>query len=939
MIGKNTTLNKFWIIILLGVMIYIPLTSAFLEVKSDSVSTATDTYAKKYPAIEIKDWLGVPFIGDTVFSGQIDKHSQYCSGDCNSVFTITTYSKGKLIDDIKFLYGTPKSYKFEYLKGTSTINVDDYGVVCGEMNITPCEYIVTGTHEEVVENWQPFDIKAESDAGTYTLKLSADIGNEKIIDWVITSKGMEIGEWATWYGASNVEVMGFTNAQPNGDYSNLEGINIKIGASDITLVRVQVNATTNPTKAYIYESMADGTNKNIANATFSNKNATFSQVLTSGKNYSIVAGSDGGTFTRRYWPSMAPSSRTDFTITAGIEMTFATGATTDYNTNGYMWEDFQYLKGTNPLINLVSPANNTASGIVTTFSCNATLFDSTLKNMSLWIDGVYNDSIAKTGTYNLSSFTKTLVSGTHNWTCKACAVDNTCGSAGENRTVSIVPYTLRNVTYTTPTTSGSYESIILNVTVETGTLNSVILNYNSVNYTLSSSGGLYTKSLNVPTVASSTNVPFYYIFTIDTTQYITSSYNQTVNPIYFGICNATYNKSFINFIFKDEMTSSILNGSMNLLSVNYFLGAGSTQYSYSFTNSTENANYTMCFSPPDKNVSLNNFTVRYSSTGYPQRQVTLTETYLSNITTNKTLYLLSSSDGIYVTFQVVSPSNQNIAGASFSATTSTGNACSGLTDSAGSITCFLDSNVLHTITATKSGYTDYSTSIYPTQTSYTIVMGGSGTTASVDTSRGISYTFLPSSTVILNNTNYDFIFNITSSYNTLSFYGLTILNENGTLIGSTSGTESTGGALTLTRNTGTNTTFYLNANYTVTNGSTVYVTQMYTIFNYYDTGWSLKQLKDDLITYLDTGNGLFGLTRGFSLNMVIFFIILITTGILSYKYGLYSPVAISTCIAALTFMFNFMGLIWMPSGMFEYFPSLFTGIIAIALWVKEVLGY
>jgi hypothetical protein len=63
------------------------------------------------------------------------------------------------------------------------------------------------------------------------------------------------------------------------------------------------------------------------------------------------------------------------------------------------------------------------------------------------------------------------------------------------------------------------------------------------------------------------------------------------------------------------------------------------------------------------------------------------------------------------------------------------------------------------------------------------------------------------------------------------------------------------------------------------------------VYNTDGSGYSILDFTNRLKIYLNSG--LFGLKKGFGLNLICFFIILITTGIFSYKYGLDNTFIIS----------------------------------------------
>ena len=102
-----------------------------------------------------------------------------------------------------------------------------------------------------------------------------------------------------------------------------------------------------------------------------------------------------------------------------------------------------------------------------------------------------------------------------------------------------------------------------------------------------------------------------------------------------------------------------INATADLATWNYWLGGGSVSKSLLFTNTTENPSYAFCL---NTNQTLhNNLTFQYASTGYPQR-VHVRASDLTNVTTNQVLYLLSSTDGIYSSIQVVDAAGASISG-------------------------------------------------------------------------------------------------------------------------------------------------------------------------------------------------------------------------------------------------------------------------------------
>ena len=151
----------------------------------------------------------------------------------------------------------------------------------------------------------------------------------------------------------------------------------------------------------------------------------------------------------------------------------------------------------------------------------------------------------------------------------------------------------------------------------------------------------------------------------------------------------------------------------------------------------------------------NNRTIQYSSTGYPQRKYD-DNTDLTSTITHKTLYLLSSSDGIYSTIQVIDENGNIITGVEveierqFSgAWTIIGKESS---DSAGTVTFWVNPDYSHRFTFTKSGCVTSTQTIRPTQTTYTASMncGGSSNVIYASTIDGIKWFKTPSSGILPN---------------------------------------------------------------------------------------------------------------------------------------------------------------------------------------------
>ncbi|UCD20935.1 MAG: hypothetical protein JSW08_00085 [archaeon] len=519
------------------------------------------------------------------------------------------------------------------------------------------------------------------------------------------------------------------------------------------------------------------------------------------------------------------------------------------------------------------------------------------------------------------------------WNCEFCDIEGDCESATSNRTE---PYVLENSrTYNTTTYETSYENFIINVTANSS-LTDVNLIYNGTSYDTSKSGSIYSTTLSVPNVNTQTNVTFYWNFTYAGQYFSSNSNNQTIEPIEFGLCNATLDVPFWNITFKDESDSSDINATINSATFEYYFGNNTLNKTLSFTNTTANDYYTFCFSV-NRTIYIDAH-IPYASTGYPQRIFNPPTTAFTNSTTNTTLYLISTAEGIYVTFQVINTADQPLEGVLTNITRNIGGTetlvSSGETGADGAITYWLDPDNVYTANFYLSPYDLYSVTQLFTQTTYTITLGGTTTSTIYDYHRGVDYSITPINSYLSNGTSYNFNFTISSSYWALEEYGFNITNENRTLYGNTLGTTSNGSTLSLTLNTGTNETFIMNYYWTINSTNTTSV-RSWKIIDLSDDSFSLAHLGEDFDSYVDSG--LFGLTD-FGTGLILFFIIIAVVGVTKVKWGISNTSFGIGLIFALVALFDVsLGILPNPINAVDHFPTIIMGILFIGAMAREGL--
>ena len=406
-----------------------------------------------------------------------------------------------------------------------------------------------------------------------------------------------------------------------------------------------------------------------------------------------------------------------------------------------------------------------------------------------------------------------------------------------------------------------------------------------------------------------------------------------IRNITMSVCNIGSANSTLNITLWDETNSTALNGTMNgdivyYVSNDYYGVNGNKTLYY---NVGLNHSFIFCMNPFLYNITAN-ATFNYDSIGYPTRK-TQTGFTLTNTTINNTkLYLLSSTDGIYTTFQVVNPAGQSLDGVLIIEQKYIGGILTLVeekyTDASGGATFWVDYTLPYYYTFIKEGYTTYSTTITPTQSSYTITLSPISGGDVANYNSGISYIILPTNSSLNNNTDQTFAFQVNSSYWSLQEAGFFISNNSGNLFGFANCSSATSCTSSLINNTGNNKymtmKYFWRINDTYINGThTWYITETY-VGNY-----SLVTIIKRDLTNL--GSGFSDFTKG----IICLIIILLVIGAVTYSSGTFSPVAITWLVFALMLLLESIGLAPIIVGAVPYFMSIILGLIAIGYTVWE----
>ncbi len=464
----------------------------------------------------------------------------------------------------------------------------------------------------------------------------------------------------------------------------------------------------------------------------------------------------------------------------------------------------------------------------------------------------------------------------------------------------------------------------------------VTLVYNDTEYTTTKSGDNFNRTIQIPVGQLGNNLIHW---RFDDTQDSFDSF-QNISETVFILCNPTYTTNFLNISFKDEESLTVINASIPTSTFEYWLGDGTVTKTLTFINNTNNFNYEFC-ATPNRIFNFNSLIQYKQGTAYPQRVFSQDSGSLTNTTTDLILYLLGVSDGLFVTFQVLNVAEQPISGVDISATRvlegSDTPVAQGTTDAAGSVTFWLNPDFQHTLTFSKTGLDTETLTIFPTQTAYTISMGG-GTVTEPDQTRGVSLTVRPQIAFLFNDTTYNFNYTISSEFWNLEQFGYTLIYSNGSAIDTQLSTATSGGTLSTIANTFNLSWIRMDYHYlintTFTNASRVWYIQ-----NTEGTEYSISNFFERLTFYIDAG--MFGFDD-FGKALISFLILVLVAGGLSFRYGINSEVAIMGIIFGVVLVLDVgLGLIPNPQlatqAGIENIVTVITGILLFGILVKEEL--
>lgn len=358
-------------------------------------------------------------------------------------------------------------------------------------------------------------------------------------------------------------------------------------------------------------------------------------------------------------------------------------------------------------------------------------------------------------------------------------------------------------TFNASTFETESETYIINV-IANSSLTAASLIFDGTGFAGTQSGNVWSRTINIPTGVGTKS--FHWDFTYTGSTISSNSNDVLINHTNFSLCGGDGGDTrFLNITFKDETSLEFINASIPASTWIYYLGSGTVNKSFTFSNSTNNFEYDFC-GTPNRTLTLDAFVQYKQGNFYPQRIFDANPT-LSNVTTNQILYLLSISEGLFTTYATINsltgeavPDVAVRVQKDISSIPTT--VTQGLTDATGLTTLWLNPDDLHTFSFIKSGFNvntfnirpaspdTYQISMIPVETGDAV---GNGTQIVIN----LAYQIAPSQLTLTPSTNYTFFFNVTRDPAADST-SMT-LRSNGTILFSDS--QSGNGILTTLLNT------------------------------------------------------------------------------------------------------------------------------------------
>jgi hypothetical protein len=302
------------------------------------------------------------------------------------------------------------------------------------------------------------------------------------------------------------------------------------------------------------------------------------------------------------------------------------------------------------------------------------------------------------------------------------------------------------------------------------------------------------------------------------------------------MCNST-DDYFMKVNFQDELSLDYINGTLRTGYFYYYIDNYSLGKGYTFSDSQNLTDYYFCFTPTDRNVTIE-ASLSYYGDGYPERTASLNYE-LSNISTNITLQLLDENSGIYANYQFIdSVTKQGVPSVSVQIYDSATLVIEKVTDDSGRLSEWLNPNILYELYYTKDGYIGGSASNRPISSDLQqFEMTYIEDIVNSSLSNGLETYFTPISS-ILESENQTFTFTAYEGMVEIDKMIMTAYNSSDDIIGNV--TRNSEGTVTFNlTNIPVNSPILFQYDIIGTNGEHWYFDRYYTYLDFLDNDYSL----------------------------------------------------------------------------------------------------
>ncbi len=414
-----------------------------------------------------------------------------------------------------------------------------------------------------------------------------------------------------------------------------------------------------------------------------------------------------------------------------------------------------------------------------------------------------------------------------------------------------------------------------------------------------------------------TNLPDY-IFKVNATHIDVNNENfSTTETFEFENMLLTNTSSFggfagVNFTIKDETNDSRIRIGMEATGTFTYNGTSPTK-TYNLSEESKD-NFSVFIYPARESIETDYY-ITYKAEGYSERSYKTDDAVFTNTTQTISLYLLQNTDGIVGNIVVVDAEGNAIPDVETTMKLPSGSIVEVRdTDDSGRVSFFVDPDTTYTFEFRKSGYDTLTTSLRITSSDFiTINLEGVSEEIPPNFATGIDYFFLPRGSTLINNTNYDFVFNMTSSYWNITGCNLKLKNTSVTLNKSSESFNGSQCIIQMTISTGNQSTIISEATYRLNNTVNETVSVQYSVKYVYKGEYSFKVFIDDLTSFVSAGFDNFG---RFLLAIII---MLIIVGTLSMEISAFrEPEVLIAVTWVLILFFSYINWMNIP---FEAIPN------------------